>query len=228
MIRPILLAAMMILTAAAHSTTLNSWNKNREALKKYELKSYYPAFKELLLALQNDPKNPALHMNLGRVFEANEEFAKAEQAYRGALQMIPENSPLKFEALFNLGNAQAGQKHIDQALESYQAALEINPDSIEVKNNIEILTQGGGQGGEGDGEGEDESQDQKQKKDQKPQDDKKEKKDKKPNKPKPFDSKDLTPQDVKKILDEIKNQEQAIRAQEYDKGAKEGPRGKDW
>jgi tetratricopeptide (TPR) repeat protein len=220
--------AAMFLTVGADCTTLNSWNKNREALKKYELKSYYPAFKELLLALQDDPKNPALHMNLGRVFEANEEYEKAEQAYRGALQVIPEGSPLKFEALFNLGNAQVGRKQIEAALESYQAALEINPDSIEVKNNIEILTQGGGQGGEGDGEGEDESKDQKEKKDQKPQDDKKDQKDKKPKKPKPFDSKDLTPQDVKKILDEIKNQEQAIRAQEYDKGAKEGPKGKDW
>ncbi len=41
---------------------------------------------------------------------------------------------------------QAKAKKIDAALESYQAALELDPDSIEVKNNIELLWQGSGQG----------------------------------------------------------------------------------
>lgn len=225
--KPLFMLTLLLLSVGSRAATLNSYQHNREALKKLELKSYYPAFKELLSALEDDPLNPALHMNLGRTLELNEEFEKAEQAYRSALQIIPENSPLRFEALFNLANSQAQQKHIDDALATYQAALEIDPESKDVKNNIELLTQGGGQGGEGEGEGEDQKpQDKNQKQKQKP-DDGKDQKEKKP-KPKPFDSKDLTPQDVKKILDEIKNQEQAIRAQEYDKGAKEGPRGKDW
>jgi hypothetical protein len=47
-------------------------------------------------------------------------------------------------------------------------------------------------------------------------------------KPKSFQSPDLSQDDVKRILDEIKNQEQNIRAQDYEKGAREMPRAKDW
>ncbi len=218
----------VIASATAGATTLESYLLNRDGVEKLQAKSYYPAFQDFAKALQEDPLNPELHLNIGLALEANEEFEKAEQAYKGALRLIPPNSTRRFEALFNLAGVQAKQRKIPEALQTYQAALEMDPDSKEVKTMIELLWQGGDGGGEGDsqeekqdGEGKgrpkdpgDQSQ-QPQEKKQKQQ-------------PKPFNSQNLSPQDVKKILDEIKNQEQGIRAQEYDKGAKEAPRGKDW
>jgi Ca-activated chloride channel family protein len=223
----VLFISLSVLPVSA--TTVHSYQKNREALKKYDLKSYFPAFKDLLAALEDDPLNPYLHLNLGRALEANEEFEKAAQAYKSALMLEGNDEKLKFQTYFNLGSTLGKAKKIDEALEAYQEALEIDPDSKETKHNIELLTQGGGGGG-GEGESDDKSQDPKngQQKDQKQNDKDQDQKDKKPKKPKPFESQELTPQDVKKILDEIKNQEQAIRAQEYDKGAKEAPKGKDW
>jgi tetratricopeptide (TPR) repeat protein len=213
----------------AGATTVESYLHNRAALRQYGQKSYYPAYRDILQALESDPMNPVLHMNLGKIFEANEEYEKAEQAYQSALQLLPEGSQARFEALFNLGVAFGLDKKIDAALGAYQAALEIQPESKEVKTNIELLMQQQGGGGEGQ-----DQQDDKEGKNDKEQKDQKDQKPAKPDqpkpkpKPKPFQSKELTPQDVKKILDEIKNQEQGIREKEYDNNSREAPRDKDW
>jgi Ca-activated chloride channel family protein len=224
-----------ILPFAASAATVQSALRNSEGVIKFNAKSYYPAYQTFLKALESDPLNPALHLNLARTLEANEEYDKSELAYRSALQLLPKDSPLRFQALFNLGGVLGKQKKIDEALAAYQAALDLVPESKEVKTNIELLWQGGGDGG-----GDDKNKDQKDQKgkDKKPDQGEGDKKDQKQQpqepdkdqkqKPHPFQSQDLTPQDVQKILDEIKNQEQSIRAQEYERNAKEAPRGKDW
>lgn len=225
----IVLLPVFLASASVHGNTLGAYLKNREGLKKYEEKAYYPAYQEFLKALQNDPMNPELQLNMGRMLEANEEFNKAEKAYRGALQILPKDSPIKFEVLFNLAGVQAKQKRIDEALATYQMALDLKPDSIEVKNNIELLwLSGGGEGGEGQDQDKSKQQQQNQK-----QGDRGDRPDNQPdqqqkNKGRRFDEKDISQQDVKRILDEIKNQEQSIRANEYEKGARDAPKGKDW
>lgn len=210
----------------SYATTYNSWSNTREGLKKFEEKSYRQAYQNFMSALEDDPLKAETHLNIARSLEANEEYGKAEKGYRSVLKFLPKDSPYRFQALFNLGGVLGKQKKIAEALEAYQAALEIDPDNIEVKNNIELLLAQGGGSGEGDGEKSD-KQDEKGKGQSQGQDQKNPQQQKK-NQPKPFESQELTPQDVKKILDELKNQEQAIRAQENDKNAKEGTRDKDW
>lgn len=216
---------LLILTVVPHAgaTTLDSYMRNREATAKFEEKSYNAAYKGYVGALEDDPLNAAVQLNIARTLEAGEDYEKAEKAYLSALQLLPENSQPRYQALFNLGNVRAKLKRIPDALEAYQAALAINEESKEVKTNIELLWQGGGGGGEGDQESQDQNDQKGQGKNDKPQEGPE-----KPQKQK-FQSKELTPDDVKKILDEIKNQEQNIRAQENDKGQKTGTRGgKDW
>lgn len=232
----LILGLLMLVLASAcspasHATTLNSWLRNRDGIKKLDQKSYLGAYQNFLKAMEDDPLNPELHLNLGLAFEANEEYEKAEQAYRGALKLVPENSARRFEALFNLGGVLAKERKISEALDAYQAALDMQPDSKEVKTNIELLWQQG----EGGGEGKDDKKDQQKKDQQKDgqgkndqQNKDKDPQDEQKKQPKPFQSQELTPQDVKKILDEIKNQEQSIRAQEYERNAKDAPHGKDW
>ena len=216
----------IFLNSTVHATTLNSYLRNREGIKKFEEKSYFPSYQEFMKSLEDDPLNPNLHLNIARALEANEEFEKAEQAYRGALQLLPKDSTRRFETLFNLAGVQGKNKKIDLALDTYQLALEMDPDSVEVKTNIELLWQGGGEG-EGDSEQSQDPKDQKGKGEGEQEDQKTPPKKEKPQ-PKPFNSKELSPQDVKKILDEIKNQEQGIRADENDKGAKQAQPEKDW
>ncbi len=207
--------------------TLDGYLYTRDGLNKFAAKNYRPAYQDFMSALEDDPLNPNTHLNIARALEANEEFEKAEKGYRGVLNILPKESPLRFQALFNLAGVLGKEKKIPEALEVYQRALEIDPDNIEVKNNIELLIQQGG--GEGEGDSQSQKQDDKGKGGQDEQKNPQQKEpEQKKQQPKPFNSQELTPQDVKKILDEIKNQEQSIRAQENDKGAKEAPREKDW
>jgi Ca-activated chloride channel family protein len=158
---------------------------------------------------------------------------KAQAAYESALKQAT-NDETKFIANFNLGEFYQKAKKTEQALKYYQQALSLKPESRETKVNIELLTkeqQGGGQG---------KNQDQKDKdnKDSKDNQNGDQQKDDKSNgegpksqgkAPKPkFNSKELTQADVNKILGEIKQQEQKIRADFNKKDVKERPRDKDW
>ncbi len=206
----------------ARATTLNSFLKNRDGVKELKNKSLYPAQQKFMKALEDDPLNPRVQMNLARTFEEAEDFEKAEKTYRSVLQLLPADSSLRFEALFNRAGVLGKLKRFDDALASYQEALAMDPDSIEVKTNIELMWQGGGGGGEGDPK-DDQDQDGKgqgNRRDGDPTN-------KGSEKPK-YRSDQVSPEDVKRILDEIKNQEQNIRAQEYDRAGKESPNARDW
>ena len=84
---------ILFASGAAHATTVDSYLLNSDGIDKLQAKSYYPAFQDFIKALQEDPLNPQLHMNLGLALEMNEEFEKAEQAYKGALRLIPASDP---------------------------------------------------------------------------------------------------------------------------------------
>lgn len=218
-----LLGLALVLPAAHGATTWEAYAYNRDGVRKFGEKSYFPAYQDFLKALQSDPLNPLVQLNLGRALEASEDFEKAEKAYRSVLQWVPKDAAIRFETLFNLAGVQARLKKIDEALATYQEALKLQPDSIEVKTNIELLWQGGG---EGEGESQSQQQDQKDSKGgrgDKPENSEDQKKKKPTPQPQPDD-----PEMVKRILDEIKNQEQSIRAKEYEKSAKDAPKAKDW
>ncbi len=213
------------------------YNKNRMAVQDLEKGQAQQAQNSLLQALAHDPLNGALHFNLGLSFEALSLGDKAKASYLQTLKNA--QSPIeKFSALFNLGLIEQKAKQKDLALNYYQQALEIIPDSREVKINIELLTnKSQNQKGEGQSDSKDEN-DQQQNSDGKGQDSKDDKnqdppkenqpKNYKKNQPQQFKSQELSEGDVKKILGEIKQQEQKIRAEFNKKESKEPPKDKDW
>jgi len=219
---------------------------NRQAVKFLNGKNNEASQQELLEAFQYDPYQPELHLNLGLNLELRQDTEKALQQY-GTAERYAENPFQKFVSRFNRAQLLGRQKKTEEALQEYQRALEIAPTSKEAKTNIELLMQS--QQGQSDQQQQnnqnnqdqkDQKQDQKDqqnKDDQKKQDEQKDNKDQKkeykPNskyQPREFKG-ELSPSDVKKILDEIKQQEQKIRA-EYNKKNeykyKERPNEKDW
>jgi len=161
----------------------------------------------------------------------------------------------RFRAYFNSAIALTEMKKNDGALENYQRALDIVPDSVETKTNIELLTaqsSGDGDGGnendqkdDPNGKGKDEDKKDDKDKDDKDKDkddkDKDKDKDKKDQKekgdkpfdnpkatPRPFKSEELSQQDVKGILEELKRQEEQIRARMENEQRKDAPPEKDW
>ncbi len=186
----------------------------------------------------------------------NEEALKSLE-FALKLAVAQQDLEKQFAIRFNLGTFFGAQKKIPEALENYQAALEIKPESKETKHNIELLIENNSGGESGGGEkkqqkGDGSGQDQEQKDDSKDGDQEKDKgqeKDKEKNKdgddgpekkkkqeykenskykPRPFNGADLSEGDVKKILGELKDQEQKIRANFEKKERKDKNNEKDW
>lgn len=197
---------------------------NNEGIDHLQTKNYAVAQQKFLSALIYSRNDLTTRMNIAFTFELMGDREKAMQEYLSIVNdpAFAENPDL-FYAYFNLAKAMGDAKKIDQALENYQKALSFRPDSIEVKTNIELLIQDGGGGG-GGGENQDQQNQQDPQQDQQnqqPQDQQQEQKPKK-------NPEDLNEQDMQKIFEELKNQEQKIRELEYGEGTKKDPNGKDW
>lgn len=175
-----------------------------------------------------------LKYNYGQVFEKSNDADDAIREYLGAAKNSKDGG-LQFQAFFNAARLYGEKKEIPNALKYYQLALDLKPDSIETKTNIELLMKSGGGGGGGkdnqkqdsnnqqdkkEGEG-DPKKDQPQPQGQKPQQQPKKQ-------PQKFKSQELSEQDVRRILDELKRQEDGIRKKLNDQKPQESPIGKDW
>ncbi len=227
------------MTFGASSAQADEWrgvrrnNQGYHALEQGRISESLDSFSQSLIDL---PFRAEVHYNLGRAFEAAKEPAKAKASYTLALKYGARDE-VKFRTLFNLAGLSAKDSKIDEALDLYQQALTIRPDSTETKHNIELLIQQASQGGGGEGDQDqpqdpnDQNQNQNQKQDQKPQPQNSPPPQKGPTPkptPKPFKSQELTPQEVGKMLEEIKRQENQVREKFQREDAKEADREKDW
>ncbi|MEN0057790.1 MAG: tetratricopeptide repeat protein [Bdellovibrio sp.] len=230
---------------------LQTLKLNRDGNTDIQAQSYPAATAKYLEALKYDPFVGALHLNLGLTFEGTQQAEKALQSYKEAEGLAEkENNPLlMFMSRFNQAQLLAKTKKIDEALALYQKALDIIPSSQEVKTNIELLTMSqSGQGGEGENqenqdsqEGQSKQNDSKQEKgqqkesqdkdsgkDEKQKEDKQQYQSSRKYQPRPYQGQELSEGDVKKILGELKQQEEKIRAEFNKRDVKEQPRDKDW
>jgi tetratricopeptide (TPR) repeat protein len=225
-------ALILVMTAfSAQAGELRGIIKNNQGVSRYDKGKPMDAYGFFTDALGDVPFAPEIQFNIGDSFLQMKDLDKAISQFRLAVRLAPGSSArekeVRFRSLFNIAAVEASQTKIDEALETYQQALEIKPDSIETKTNIELLTSSdGGQGGKGD----------KESKDKKDGDDGDGKRDPnkpmsnkpQPGQPQPFKGKDLSRQDVDRILDELKQQEESIRAKDQREGGKDAPPDKDW
>lgn len=209
-----------------------SW-LNREGVTHLQSGDVTQALAKWSEALTVSPQDTRLHYNVGTGLQILNKGEDAESSYNVVLKSSQASLQERFACEFNMGVMAQAAKDVDRALQHYQAALDLAPDSRETKINIELLIQQGGGGGQGDqnkdqkGQGKkDQEQDGQgdKDKDNKP---KEYAKNPPPQKPK-FKSEELTPSDVNKILGELKQQEQRIRAEFNRKESKEQKGDKDW
>lgn len=224
------LAALSLYAERSEAFQLRGIQKNNQGVQAYQKEQLTNSYDHFARSLGDLPFQPEVHYNLGRVFYENKEFGKSLQESLTAAKLAPEKSEARFLALFQAASALAQLKKVDDAIAMYQRALEIKPDSKETKTNIELLIAAGGQG-----QGEDQSdQSGGQPKDQPKDGEGDQPKDgprtnqPPPNTPKPFKGEDLSKRDVENILDELKRQEEQIRAKFQREGAKDAPKDKDW
>lgn len=206
---------------------------NRQGVQRLQEKNPSEAQAAFFRALGVDPFVSEIHINLGLSFVELKQPENALKSFESA-EKWSQNKQSSFVSRFNQGVTRTQNKQIEEALLAYQKALDVVPDSKEVKTNIELLISSESQqSGEGDSKEKKDVQG-----DQSKQDDSNQGENEKKDKPKEYQKNenykprefkgDLSETDVKKILGELKQQEQKIRGQFYRNETKERPRDKDW
>jgi Flp pilus assembly protein TadD len=92
------------------------------------------AYKELSAAVEEDPTLWRAWNAIGAYHDAQDDWEKAEDAYRRALAVRP-NEPM---ILNNLGFSLLMQNRVDEALGPLQEAMRLAPDSSQVKTNVRL------------------------------------------------------------------------------------------
>lgn len=205
--------------ASLHSNLgvlLSMTDKTEEALKSLQLAK--------TLTDQQDPSKLkfATRFNLGVFYAEKKNFEKALESYQMALEVDPSNKETKhnIELLIQQQQKDQNQKQQQQ-----------NKDQDQNKNKDQNQDQNKDQQNkdkEDQGKPEDQNKKDDEKDQQQPKDEKKEVQSSQRYKPRPFKGDQLSEGDVKKILGELRSQEQKIRAN-YDKKERKDTRNeKDW
>lgn len=205
--------------------------KNNQGVTRFETGRPQDSYGLFTDALGEIPYAPEVQYNIGNSFLQMKETEKALRQYEVALRLAQGDSSrakeVRFRALYNTGAVLASLEKREEALTAYQQALELKPDSAETKTNMELLLSGGEGGGKGDKEDKD-KKDEGEGQGEQPNPNQPPSNKQNPNQPQPFKGKDLSRQDVERILDELKQQEEQIRAKQQREGAKDAPPDKDW
>jgi Ca-activated chloride channel family protein len=115
-----------------------------EGEKKYEQSKYEESAKAFEGATVANPNDAELRFNLGAAYYKNGDFAKAEEAWKSALQSTRDRKAstdqrrMQQELLYNLGNAAYRQGRLEDAVNSYRAAKEQDPSDKEAAHNLEL------------------------------------------------------------------------------------------
>jgi len=183
------------------------------------------AFSEALKKAENPMEQFILNFNLGVVNQLGKKTKEAVQFYRQALNIDSTSKELKtnIELLLN-NNGSEGQGDKDNQDQKNNS----KSNNKDEKNKNDKSQDKDKDNNQDSNKNEDSSDP--NNKDSKNDKSKDENKNYQPNKPQPkkFESKDLSQGDVNKILGELKQQEQKIRAEFNKREVKEKPKDKDW
>lgn len=106
-----------------------------EANRLYAEGRYAEAHEMYLEALRENPGSPLIRFNEGNALYQNQEFERALEAYREAIEAG--DTALAQGAWYNLGNSLFRQQQLDASLEAYKQALRIDPGDTDAKHNLE-------------------------------------------------------------------------------------------
>ncbi len=212
--------APLICIGQAKPVVKDPWKNTRDGNEFYQRTDYTEAEKKYTLALTTDTSKVVANYNLGNALYKQKKYSEAGKTYADGLGTNGKDSLNR--GWYNLGNSLLQEKKYAESINAYKESLRNNPADENARYNLAYAqkmlesqkkkdqqNQQNSDGGDKD--------DKKKEQDKKDQDDKQDKKDKdqkdadqKKKQPDPK-KQPMSPQEAKKMLDALKNEEQKTR-----------------
>jgi len=190
--------------------------------------------------LEKEPKNYIANFNLGDAYFKQQQYDEAIKAYEKALSESKTNEQ-KAHVYHNIGNTLLKDKKIEQSIGAYKQALKLNPDDQDTKYNLSYaLSQMNNQKNNKDQNKNNKDKDKNNKNQQNKDQDKNNKQDQNKNQNQQNQNKQnqnqqqnqqenkISKADAERILDALKNNEQALQKQLRKHTGKVIKTDKDW
>ncbi len=87
--------------------------------------------------LKDDPQNPFLYYNLGRLLYRGQQWKEAQAAFASALA-YDKDQQLADQIYYNLGNVHACQQEFEQAVKQYKQTVQRNPEDVDARYNLSL------------------------------------------------------------------------------------------
>jgi len=130
-----MIAVMLFLTIPLASQA--SWRHQvRAGDRAYDKQKYDEAQVKYLEALGAKGDSTLIHFDLGNVYQSQEKFGEAGQAFQKSL--LDPDSLARADALYNVGNALFGDQKYAEAAQAYKSALRMHPDQKDYLHNLEL------------------------------------------------------------------------------------------
>jgi Ca-activated chloride channel homolog len=128
----IIFMVITLSTVAFSQSFRNLVNKGVDLYKEGKPSDAEVNFKK---GLDKEPKNYIANFNLGDAYFKQQQYDEAIKAYQKALEESKSNEQ-KARVYHNIGNSLLKDKKIDESIGAYKQALKLNPDDQDTKYNL--------------------------------------------------------------------------------------------
>lgn len=215
-----LLIVVSLLLMATIAFAQSERKSVRQGNKEFKKGEYLDSEISYRSALELNPSSFRANFNLGDALYKQEKFEQAAQIFEdlATLNLDPID---KAKVFHNLGNSHFKGEKFAESVEAYKNALRHNPNDMETKYNLaqaqRMLNQQDQQkqdqdkDGEGDDNKQDDKQDHQDKQDDKKDDKNQDQQDKQDQQKQEQQQQQISPEDARRMLEAIQNNEQKIQ-----------------
>jgi len=132
-------AAAVVAPASMPALAASPRALNEQGNKAYRGARFEDALRAYTEAQVRSPGSPEIQYNIGNVFYRQEDYERATEAYRKALEGA--RGQMRRDAAYNLGNARFQARDYAGAAAAYRGALTLDPTDRDAKRNLEIALQ---------------------------------------------------------------------------------------
>lgn len=130
---PFLIFAALVMIQIAPADVGSNMRRGNHLEQKGE---YEEALENYQKALVEEPDNPSIHYNIGRVLYRMDKYDEAIGEFQ--LGLMNKERDRQSDVFYNIGNSQFKKGQLESAIDAYKMSLLANPKDLQAKQNLEF------------------------------------------------------------------------------------------